>query len=147
MPRTVEYEPSPRISPNSKSLSCILNPAELFLDLAVRALDLDRDCARLRRSSPSSTSPSSLCKYGGGFVVRGVGGASLLADLGDEKVRSGRGRGVLTMMDPVELDEEEEDITDAFLLRSARVGGLADCSCSCSRSAEGEGEETSMCSI
>jgi hypothetical protein len=73
--RTVEYDPSPRISQNSKSSSDSLNPAELFLDFAVLALDLLLDYARLLRpSGVPSTSPNSFARCAG--VERGVGGAS-----------------------------------------------------------------------
>lgn len=48
---------------------------------------------------------------------------------GEEKVLVGRGRtGVCTVKSETELEEEEEEMTEAFLLRSARVGtcwGLA----------------------
>jgi hypothetical protein len=43
-----------------------------------------------------------------------------LFDLGDEKVRIGRGRGVFKSK---ESELEDVEITEAFLLRSANVGG------------------------
>ena len=42
---------------------------------------------------------------------------------GEEKVRIGRGRvGVCIVRSEVELELEEEEMTEAFLLRSARLG-------------------------
>ena len=42
---------------------------------------------------------------------------------GEEKVRIGRGRtGVCTVKSEVELELEDDEMTEAFLLRSARVG-------------------------
>lgn len=50
----------------------------------------------------------------------------------------GRGRGVLRRRELVDPELLDEDITDAFLLRSAKVGG---------RVGSGEGVETSTESI
>jgi hypothetical protein len=58
--------------------------------------------------------------YAGGRDAFGVGGPPGLRERGEEKVRTGRGR--MGTRSVVELDEEEEDITEAFLLRSARDG-------------------------
>lgn len=95
----------------------------------------DLDCARepgggLSSDDPSSSSdarPSSLARYGGGLEPRGVVGDCGLLERtfvrGDENVRRGRGRaGVCRVRSEVELELEDEDITEAFLLRSASVG-------------------------
>lgn len=59
---------------------------------------------------------------------------------GDEKVRRGRGReGVWRVRSEVELELEELDMTEAFLLRSAKVGVATDES--------GEGDETWILSM
>lgn len=81
--------------------------------------------------------PISFARYAGGLVERGVGGASRLTDLGDENARLGRGRGVSTTKEFAELELDDE-MTDAFLLRSERVGAGG---------GPGEGSVTSMCSI
>ena len=81
-----------------------------------------------RGSSSASGIPSSLERYWGGRVARGVAGPRGLLERGEEKVRMGRG---LTGMTRDEEEDELElvDITDAFLERSARVGVVAaDCS-------------------
>ena len=54
--------------------------------------------------------------------ARGVAGASRLHDRGDENARTGRERGVWRTTEPVELELEEEEMTEAFLLRSERDG-------------------------
>lgn len=42
---------------------------------------------------------------------------------GEEKVLAGRGRtGVCTVKSEIELEEDEEEMTEAFLLKSARLG-------------------------
>jgi hypothetical protein len=46
-----------------------------------------------------------------------------LRERGEENVRVGRGRGVLKIVVALVSESEEDDITDAFLLKSARVGG------------------------
>lgn len=70
--------------------------------------------------------PSSLARYTGGFDPRGVCGDCVrerIGRCGEEKVRMGRGRaGVCTVKSEAELELDEEDMTDAFLLRSASVG-------------------------
>ena len=75
-----------------------------------------------------------MARYAGGLVDRGVEGASRLRDLGEENVRAGRGRGVLTTNE-LEEPELDEEMTEAFLLSAERVwtGG-----------GSGEGSETSM---
>lgn len=46
-----------------------------------------------------------------------------LRERGDENVRVGRGRGVGRMVLVLASESDEEDMTDAFLLRYAREGG------------------------
>lgn len=54
---------------------------------------------------------------------RGVVGEWGLLDLGEEKVRTGRGLGgVFRPREEAELEPESEEMTEAFLDRSARVG-------------------------
>lgn len=55
-------------------------------------------------------------------MERGVLGASRLGDRGDENVRTGRGLGVVTTKELVELELLEEEMTEAFLLKSASDG-------------------------
>lgn len=75
--------------------------------------------------------PISRARYAGGRDPRvGVRGDCGLLDrigfCGEENVRAGRGRtGVTTVKSVVELELDEEDITEAFRLRSASVGGCA----------------------
>lgn len=45
-----------------------------------------------------------------------------LRERGEEKVRAGRGRGDFDNSDGMSVSEDD-DMTDAFLLRSTRVGG------------------------
>lgn len=78
-------------------------------------------------SSSSPEIPNSRARYAGAREPRGVRGETGLFErsgrCGDEKVRIGRGRtGVCTVKSDVELESDEEDMTDAFLLRSARLG-------------------------
>ena len=110
----------------------------------------DRDCPRegavdgIGRSadglsSPSSEILSSRARYGGALEPRGVLGEPGLRERtdrwGDEKVRIGRGRaGGCMVTSEVELELEDEDMTEAFLLRSASVG----CASWVCTSAEGE---------
>ena len=48
---------------------------------------------------------------------------------GEENVRIGRGRtGVCTVKSEVELELEDDEMTEAFLLRSARLGCWVGCS-------------------
>jgi len=72
--------------------------------------------------------PSSFVRYAGGRVVRGVVGPPGLQERGDEKVRTGRGRDDFRARDEAELEPDDDEMTDAFLLRSAREGLLADSS-------------------
>lgn len=65
--------------------------------------------------------PSSRVIYAGGRDALGVGGPPGLLERGEENVRVGRGRTGVTR-EVVELDEEDEDRTDAFRLRSAKDG-------------------------
>jgi hypothetical protein len=58
--------------------------------------------------------------YAGGRDAFGVGGPPGLLERGEENVRIGRGR--TGTMSVVELDEEDEDMTEALRLRSAREG-------------------------
>ena len=61
--------------------------------------------------------------------------------LGDEKVRIGRGRaGGCMVTSEVELELEDEDMTEAFLLRSARLCWTR--GCSSWGAGSGEGAET-----
>lgn len=71
--------------------------------------------------SPSA-SPSSFARYAGARGERGVTDASLLRERGEEKVRIGRGLGGELRTTEVELELEEDDITEALRLRSAREG-------------------------
>ena len=125
----MEYDPSPSTLPNSKSAAPIRPLTELLRD---------RDCPRegavdgMGRSedglsSPSSEIPSSLARYGGAFEPRGVLGEPGLRERmdrwGEENVRIGRGRtGVCTVRSEVELELDDDEITEAFRLRSARLG-------------------------
>ena len=56
-------------------------------------------------------------------------------------MRTGRGRGVLATSELVELELLEDEMTEAFLLRSASVGVVW------SEDDSGDGEETSMLSM
>ena len=136
--RTVEYDPSPRVSPNTKSCADKRVFADGFRDLdGLRDLERGWPClwnkadsgTRSRFSAPSDT-PSSLVRYaGGGRTGCNVGDCGL-RERGDEKVRVGRGRGVQRTVVVLVSESEEDDITDAFLLRSARVEnkvGSGDC--------------------
>lgn len=120
---TVEYEPSPNSSMNSKSSAVSLPLTELLRDL-----DWARDAGGLRTAAWSSSGiPSSRVKYAGGREPRGVVGDCGLRDLrfvrGAEKFLRGRGlTGVWRGISTVEEEEEEEEMTEAFLLSSARVG-------------------------
>jgi len=144
--RTVEYEPSPSTRPNSKSSAVV----------ATRPFtELLRDWERFREdggrnseapSSRSSERPSSRARYAGGRDVRGVLGdwglRERTAVRGDENVRRGRGRtGVWRVRSEVELEELLEDMTEAFLLRSARVGVVW------SEDVSGDGDETWILSM
>lgn len=93
----------------------------------LRDLDGAREAGGLSAVWSSSGTPSSRVKYAGGREPRGVVGDCGLRDLkfvrGAEKLRSGRGRtGVGRGRSTVELELDEEDMTEAFLLSSARVG-------------------------
>lgn len=115
----------------------------------------ERDCWRggaggrssVGRSSTSSAKPSSRARYAGGREPRGVCGDWGLLErtvlrCGEVKVRIGRGRtGVWTVRSEVELEDEDEDMTEAFLLRSASVGGASGLCTS------GDGEETWILSM
>jgi len=59
--------------------------------------------------------------YAGGRDALGVGGPPGLLERGEENVRMGRGRTGRTR-DEVELEDDSEEMTDAFRLRSAREG-------------------------
>lgn len=59
--------------------------------------------------------------YAGGRDAFGVGGPPGLLERGEEKVRMGRGRMGRTR-DAVELEDDDEEMTDAFRLRSASEG-------------------------
>lgn len=143
MTRTVEYEPSPRTLPKSKSLALSLPLTELFRDL---------ECGRERgalssvcRSSLSSEMPNSLARYAGGREPRGVLGDWGLRErgcrLGDENVRIGRGGwGDWTVRSEVELELEDEEMTEAFLLKSAKERA-------CCGFVSGDGDETWTLSI
>ena len=94
--RTLEYDPSPSIRPNSKSSALNRPLTELLRDL-----DCPREGAGIGRSSdglssPSSDIPSSLARYAGALEPRGVrGDPGLLERIclgGEENVRIGRGR-------------------------------------------------------
>ena len=119
---TVEYEPCPSSSRKSKSATVIRPVTELLRDLLCV-----RDAGG--RSTPESSSgiPSSFVRYAGGREPRGVVGLCGLLDRtfvrGAEKLRRGLGReGVWRARSGEEELEEDEDMTDAFLLSSARVG-------------------------
>lgn len=73
-------------------------------------------------------------------MALGVGGEAGLRERGEEKVRIGRGRGVFKTREDVELELEDDEMTEAFLLRSARVG-------TCPRECSGEGVVTSIFSM
>ena len=79
--------------------------------------DLDRDWARLLRSSnpfPSPfAKPNSRARYAGGLLARGVEGGSRLRERGAENVRAGRWRGVLATRELVELELLDEEMTEA----------------------------------
>ncbi|SRR6266404_68194 len=102
------------MSPNSKS-SALRRPfAELLRDL-------DFELARERLAGESgggSAIPSSRVIYAGGREAFGVGGHAGLLERGEENVRIGRGR-TGRIREVVELEEDEDDMTDAFRLRSA----------------------------
>lgn len=88
--------------------------------------DFEFDCARAdcrwgKNSGGSSAKPSSLVRYAGGRDARGVVGPPGLLERGEEKVRMGRGRGVFRRREEAE-PELEEEMTEAFLERSARDG-------------------------
>ena len=119
---TVEYDPCPSSSLNSKSSTVILPLTELLRDL-----DCVRDAGGRSTGESSSGYPSSRVRYAGGREPRGVVGDCGLLDrrfvLGAEKLRRGRGReGVWRVRSGEELLEEEEEMTEAFLLSSANVG-------------------------
>lgn len=59
--------------------------------------------------------------YAGGRDAFGVGGPPGLLERGEEKVRMGRGRMGRTR-DAVELEDDDEEMTEAFRLRSASEG-------------------------
>jgi hypothetical protein len=59
--------------------------------------------------------------YAGGRDAFGVGGPPGLLERGEENVRMGRGRMGRTR-EVVELEDDEEEMTDAFRLRSASEG-------------------------
>lgn len=65
--------------------------------------------------------PSSRVIYAGGLDALGVDGPPGLLERGEENVRIGRGRTGRTK-EVVELEDEDEDRTDAFRLRSAKDG-------------------------
>ena len=65
--------------------------------------------------------PSSRVMYAGGRDAFGVGGPPGLLERGEENVLMGRGRMGRTR-EVVELEEEEDEMTDAFRLRSASEG-------------------------
>lgn len=150
--RTLEYDPSPNILPNSKSSTLSRPLTELLRDRdgPREGDDIGRNSDGL--SSSSSEIPSSLVRYAGALEPRGVrGDPGLLERIGrwgDENVRIGRGRtGVWMVRSEVELELEDEEMTEAFLLRSARLGC---CSRLCGSSwllASGEGAETRISGI
>ena len=117
------------MSPKLKSSAPNLPATELVRDRVLEcALDWTPREGECRGSSSGSGRPSSLERYWGGRVARGVAGGWGLLERGEENVRTGRGRTGMTR-------EEEEDelelveMTEAFLERSARVGVVAvDCS-------------------
>lgn len=59
--------------------------------------------------------------YAGGRDAFGVGGPPGLLERGEEKVRMGRGR-MGSTRDAVELEDDDEEMTEAFRLRSASEG-------------------------
>lgn len=59
--------------------------------------------------------------YAGGRDAFGVGGPPGLLDLGEENVRTGRGR-IGRTRDVVELEDDDEEMTEAFRLMSASEG-------------------------
>jgi hypothetical protein len=59
--------------------------------------------------------------YAGGRDAFGVGGPPGLLDRGEENARTGRGRMGRTR-DVVELDDDDEEMTEAFRLMSASEG-------------------------
>jgi hypothetical protein len=59
--------------------------------------------------------------YAGGRDAFGVGGPPGLLDRGEENARTGRGRTGRTR-DVVELEDDDEEMTEAFRLRSASEG-------------------------
>lgn len=74
-------------------------------------------------SAGSSIRPNSLFKYAGGLEeARTPDGLRGLLERGEVKVRSGRAFGVVTICGEPE-SELDVEMTDAFLLRSASVGG------------------------
>jgi len=59
--------------------------------------------------------------YAGGRDAFGVGGPPGLLERGEEKARMGRGRMGRTR-EVVELEDDDEEMTEAFRLRSANEG-------------------------
>ena len=137
----MEYEPSPSSSKNSKS-SAVSRPLTELL----RDLEGARDAGGFKAVAWSSSGmPSSRVKYAGGREPRGVVGDCGLRDLrlvrGAEKFLRGLGRtGVWRGRSRVELEEDEEEMAEAFLLSSARVGVAG-------WDVSGDGEETWSLSI
>ena len=112
------------MSPKLKSSAPNL-VTELVRDRVLEcALDWRPREGESRGSSSGSGSPSSLERYWGGRVARGVAGGWGLRERGEENVRMGRGR---TGMTKEEEEEELElvEMTEAFLERSASVGVVA----------------------
>lgn len=108
---TVEYEPSPSVSPTLKS--SIVGPRDFE-----GALDVD---LAFLGSGVSADTANSRVRYDGGRDVLGVGGSGL-ADLGAENVRMGRGRGVVSTVDTWPVSELDVEMTDARRLKSAKDG-------------------------
>lgn len=128
--RTVEYEPSPRVSPNTKSCADRRVFADGFCDRE-RMRDFERgfdclwaktDSGATSRCAGSSDTPSSLVRYAGGDRTDGAVGGCGLQERGEENVRVGRGRGVLRTVLVLVSESEDKDMADVFLLRSASVG-------------------------
>ena len=69
-------------------------------------------------------------------------GDSRLLERGEEKVRIGRGRGVLSKRSLAEPELEDEEITEAFLLRSKREGDGAGEAVAGDGEGDGEGGST-----
>ncbi len=59
--------------------------------------------------------------YAGGRDAFGVGGPPGLLERGEEKVRMARGR-IGRTREVVELEDDDDEMTDAFRLRSASEG-------------------------